>query len=354
MFGLFPNFFDEGFWLPNKVTWSSMKSTPYDRYAQPSDLYVCFLIVPLIFVFRRLFVNYIATNIGLALGLKRRASVVQSDPTNETKAILTNAFHLSDQPTNFQVDLIVKKTDLSETYVLNWFRQQRNFQKPSRLDKFNECCVYFTWYTSIFCFGVFAVHDKCWLFETKHFWKNYPLHPLHQTICAYYVASISFYLSEVIATMFKTIKRNDDLQMSIHHAVTLSLLFSSYWMNHTRIGSITLVLHDFADIWLQLGKMARYVDAPNICDAAFAMLATSWFVTRLVLYPLYPVYSALYEAEEFCDYFSLRRWTSWHACVGLLLALLLMNVLWFLRIVVAIVEKIKSGEVKDNRSDDDE
>ena len=267
MLRIWPNFFDEGFWLPNKVTWSSLTSTPNVRYVKHSDLYVCLLIVPAIFLIRKLFLKYIATNIGLYLGLKRRAEVIQSDPTNESKVILRDAFDLSNQPTTSQVDLIVKKTDLSKTYVLNWFRRQRNIQKTSRLTKFNECCLYFTWHASIFGYGVFALHDKCWLFETKHFWKNYPYHPLSDTVYVYYIASISFYLSEVIATMFKTIKRKDDLQMSVHHAVTLSLLFFSFWINHIRIGSIVLVLHDFADIWLQLGKMARYVDATILCDA---------------------------------------------------------------------------------------
>merc|ERR1719495_1937750 len=102
--------------------------------------------------------------------------------------------------------------------------------------------------------------------------------------------------------MFKNIKRADDLQMTIHHLVTLSLLTMSWWINQIRIGSVVLVLHDFGDIWLQLGKMARYVRAEKCCDAAFTMLAISWLVTRLVIFPLYPVYSVAFEAKTYVDF----------------------------------------------------
>ena len=78
------------------------------------------------------------------------------------------------------------------------------------------------------------------------------------------------------------------------------------------------------------------------------MLAISWLVTRLVIFPLYPVYSVAFEAKTYVDFKS-GRLTVWHSCLGLLLALLVMNAIWFGRIMIAVVEKIKYGEVRDNR-----
>ena len=80
----------------------------------------------------------------------------------------------------------------------------------------------------------------------------------------------------------------------------------------------------------------------------------SWAVTRLIIFPMYPVYSVAFETQPYVDYFKTGRVNIWHACMGLLLALLIMNFLWFLRIMAAVVEKFQSGEVVDNRSDDED
>ena len=46
--------------------------------------------------------------------------------------------------------------------------------------------------------------------------------------------------------------------MFIHHVATLALLVLS-WTNHMhRMGSLVLLVHDFADHWLEFAKLARY------------------------------------------------------------------------------------------------
>ena len=48
--------------------------------------------------------------------------------------------------------------------------------------------------------------------------------------------------------------------MFIHHIATLALLILS-WTNHMhRMGSLVLLIHDFADHWLELAKLARYAN----------------------------------------------------------------------------------------------
>ena len=270
MTDFFASFFDEGFWLPDQVTWASFASTTQVRYVQRSDLYVCLLVVPIIFTLRSIFLAFIAPYIGRRLGLKDYRQTPEdycNGAGDASSTVLRDAFKISRRPSSEMVTEIVKRTDLSEAYVLDWFRRRRRSMEPSRLDKFSDSCLYFTWYSGIFCYGLYALHDKCWFTDTRHFWKDYPKHPLSDAIYFYYMASISFYMSEVAATAFKTIKREDDLQMAIHHLVTLALLFFSWWINHCRIGSVVLVIHDCADVWLQLGKMAKYIQAQRLCDA---------------------------------------------------------------------------------------
>ena len=306
MLGVLTNFFDEGFWLPDQVTWDSFTSTPQVRYVEHTDLYVCLLVVPTILLLRHYFLQVVAPKFGRRLGLKSRNAIEITDPAEGSSTILHKAFQRSSEPSANAVTEIAKQTDLSESYILNWFRKRRQLQKPSKLEKFSECCLYFTWYTGTFLLGIFSLYDKCWFTNTVHYWKDYPRHPLSNSIYVYYIASISFYMSEVFATMFKTIRRKDDMQMAIHHVVTLALLIFSWWINHCRIGSIVLVIHDFSDIWLQLGKMARYVDAHRLCDAGhyryFSLLIIvlfHLFVFRFIFF--FFVYSLFFLSPLFCS-----------------------------------------------------
>merc|ERR1712088_1071808 len=62
------------------------------------------------------------------------------------------------------------------------------------------------------------------------------------------------------------------------------------WTCHLhRVGSLVLLVHDFADHWLELAKMARYVRYQRLCDVAFSMFALTWVYTRLAIYPAYYV-----------------------------------------------------------------
>lgn len=54
--------------------------------------------------------------------------------------------------------------------------------------------------------------------------------------------------------------------MLAHHFVTIALVMGSYWANYTRVGTVILVLMDFCDIWLPVGRISgkmRYFTCDN-------------------------------------------------------------------------------------------
>jgi hypothetical protein len=73
--------------------------------------------------------------------------------------------------------------------------------------------------------------------------------------------------------------------MFLHHIVTIFLMVFSYICNFVRVGSVILLLHDSADYWLELAKMATYARFKNLCDASFIIFAIVWLITRLILFP---------------------------------------------------------------------
>lgn len=95
---------------------------------------------------------------------------------------------------------------------------------------------------------------------------------------------MSFYWS-LTATQFFDVKRKDFWQMFIHHMVTLLLMSLSWVCNLHRVGSLVLVVHDCADIFLEAAKLTKYAKYQKVCDAIFAIFTVVWIVTRLGFYP---------------------------------------------------------------------
>ena len=52
----------------------------------------------------------------------------------------------------------------------------------------------------------------------------------------------------------------DFWEMFLHHAATLALLGLSWTNQMHRMGSLVLMVHDFADHWMELAKIARYAN----------------------------------------------------------------------------------------------
>lgn len=73
--------------------------------------------------------------------------------------------------------------------------------------------------------------------------------------------------------------------MFIHHMVTLLLMSLSWVCNLHRVGSLVLVVHDCADIFLEAAKLTKYAKYQKVCDAIFAIFTvvwicyTSWFLS---------------------------------------------------------------------------
>jgi len=70
----------------------------------------------------------------------------------------------------------------------------------------------------------------------------------------YYMLGSSFYWSLMFSQFFD-VKRKDFWQMFVHHLTTISLLGFSWVCNLTRVGSIVLLLHDSADILLEVHRI---------------------------------------------------------------------------------------------------
>ncbi|XP_038633933.1 ceramide synthase 1 isoform X1 [Scyliorhinus canicula] len=169
-----------------------------------------------------------------------------------------------------------------------------------------------------------------------------------QDIAIAYLAQCSFYGHAIYATVYMDAWRKDSVVMLVHHVITLALIAFSYAFRYHNVGILVLFLHDINDILLEFTKLNVYFKnragvrhrlndiVSNIGCCTFAI---SWFWFRLYWFPLKVLYATCYSSLQsvpnipFYFFFNI-----------LLLILTLMNIYWFLYIILLVV-KVLSGQI---------
>lgn len=117
--------------------------------------------------------------------------------------------------------------------------------------------------------------EFCGLNEVK---RLSVLQSVENDIWWYYMISMSFYWALTVTQFFDN-KRKDFWQMFIHHMITLLLMALSWVCNLHRVGSLVLVVHDCADILLEV-KMTATDPQPH--RTKLNILFPNLFVSRLL------------------------------------------------------------------------
>ncbi|XP_062972496.1 ceramide synthase 6 isoform X2 [Elgaria multicarinata webbii] len=341
MAGILAWFWNERFWLPHNITWADLKSTEEATFPQVEDLYLAFPVAFCIFMIRVVFERFIAK--PCALGLKVQANGPQKAQPN---AILEKVFTaITKHPDEKRLEGLSKQLDWDVRSIQRWFRQRRNQEKPSTLRKFCESSWRFTFYLYIFTYGTRLLKESPFLWNTRKCWAGYPYQALTPEVHYYYIVQLAFYWS-VMFSQFIDIKRKDFGIMFTHHIVTVILLTLSYTVNFTRVGTLTLVLHDSVDILLEAAKMANYCKFQKLCDFLFFMFAVIFITTRLGIYPVWILNTVMFELPEMVGGFP-----SLTVFVSLLLILQVLHCFWSYLIVKATHKAISKGKARDDRSD---
>lgn len=335
--------YHEDFWLPGNVTWKDLESTPDHRYPQGSDLLIPLAIAPLLLLLRMVFEKVVGTRVALYLGIPAPAPPLHVPCLHPE---LERAFRINRKPSSTEISALAKRIDVSQVKMLKWFRLKNRSVRPNLLTKFNESFWKFCYYLCAFAYGCWVVADEPWAFDTRQFWVGFPHHKLNGDVYAYYIGVLGFYWSLILSHFFD-VQRKDFWQMFLHHLVTISLMSFSWFNNMVRVGCYIIVLHDAVDYWLEGAKMAKYCRFDRLCDVLFVIFTLVWLGTRLVVYPLYPLYSVAFECRQI-----LAPFHAWYIFLTLLCVLQLLHFIWFYMILRVAYNALTAGEVeKDSRSD---
>ena len=237
-----------------------------------------------------------------------------------------------------------------------WARR-RNAASSKKVVKFVESFWRFLLHTGSCFIGyktLFVPVTASWILDTNQHWDNWPIHSITQAMEFYYQIQLGCYIHQVCWT---EVSRSDAMEMILHHVTTILLLTFSYITNFTRVGASILLLHDSSDVFLESAKCFNYVSkakdskwACKFCDTIFALFAITFFVTRLIIYPRYIIYSVFFEAPTHFG----TNWAGFWVFSVLLVILQLLHIFWFYLIAKMLWTLLSTGVEKDERSDDDE
>lgn len=237
-------------------------------------------------------------------------------------------------------------------YVFEPFAQWCCIQ-PKDVSKMPESAWKLVFYTMSWSYSTYLLFFTSYSFfqnppSVFYDWKSGMSVPTDITIA--YLIQGSFYGHSIYATIYMDAWRKDSLVMVVHHFITLALITFSYAFRYHNIGIIVLFLHDINDVQLEFTKLNVYFKTRGgkeylINDVLSNMGAISfsitWFWFRLYWFPLKVLWAScvtsIQSVPEIPFYFFFNT---------LLFALLLMNIYWFLFIVLFVV-KVLTGQMKE-------
>src|SRR2546430_2687206 len=181
----------------------------------------------------------------------------------------------------------------------------------------------------MFCYGVYVLWDKQWMWESVYCFVDYPYHSVSNEEFWYYNIESGYYLMQLI-WQFIDVKRKDFWVMFTHHIATIALLYFSWATNFVRFGCAVMIIHDFADVPLEFGKMSDYIKRRTLANVIFVLFTVCWISSRVILFPIHVVYTATMNIVTPIQYF----------LIVFLYVLLCLHIIWtwyVLRIAMFII-----------------
>lgn len=315
------SFWDKRYWLPDAVSWETLKSNETIRYPEVGDLKYTVYYGAVMLLVRLVYETFVVIPIGHALGI-----------SNKRRSLLSK---------------------IGEHLCFG-------FARKTKTKRVLECSFRFGFYTVAFIYGLFIMWNEPWLSDVKQCWTDYPFHHLTTPLWWYYILETAFYWSLIFSSVFD-IKRSDFRELMIHHVVTIGLLSISWTINMVRVGTLVLLSHDLSDVLLEGGKLVRYggkrfVTATNV---VFVFFLVSWIGARLGFFPFVVLRSALIDAPQLIQ--PSYRWENIlqqpimpRIIIGMLLCLQVLHLFWTVIILRIVARTVTAGVTDDVRSDSEE
>ena len=176
---------------------------------------------------------------------------------------------------------------------------------------------------------------------------NYPIVPYGKNIRLVFLSTMGYHVMKTFEQLFVDPKRNDFVEMMLHHVVTLVLYSSSYMINQVEIGILVVYCHDWADVFCHFAKFVVETNFEILHPIGGVTTWLSWLVSRLIIFPIV-IYNAVVIPYEKVNVWSGSNEALLSNILGAFcFVLLLLNAWWFYLITYMLYKFIRYGKAED-------
>ena len=192
-------------------------------------------------------------------------------------------------------------------YVLSPLATRWNVPKHER-QRFIENGWFSLYYPFMVIFAVVAMWDTPWFSDWRAIYYDFPEghladvknFPLLRKYCLF---AMAFYSQALFGLLYVDERMKDFGEMLTHHIATILVMALSMSMGMHRIGSIVVLLHDVGDVFLYNAKFFHVGGFQTLANVLFFLFTVTFFVTRLVIFPMIPFYVPLGQYyQQYLEY----------------------------------------------------
>ena len=162
-----------------------------------------------------------------------------------------------------------------------------------RSGKAAHCIYKFFYFVIVSAWGYSVMKDQVWfptyLGGSGDMIRSFDGHP-HANHCEglkmYILVTMGYHAGGLITLALGT-RRNDFIEMGLHHLVTMYLFGGMYVYNIWEIGSAIAYLHDVSDITANVVKMLAETNDKFWLPITFVLHMILWFWFRNIVLPKY-------------------------------------------------------------------
>jgi hypothetical protein len=179
--------------------------------------------------------------------------------------------------------------------LVNRLRQVDPLNFELKKNKITKEFLSFLWYVFASVYGNVALYNHpyipSWLNGSgtcEGLTLDYGNRVGDSVINKYYMIQSAHHMYSLLDHIFLSKKEKDFAEMALHHVCAMSAILFSYFTNQVAFGATILLIHDYGDIFLNLGKFLKdtKLTPPKmsfLVDIVYVLLFLTWFFPRVVL-----------------------------------------------------------------------
>ena len=109
----------------------------------------------------------------------------------------------------------------------------------------------------------------------------------------YYLVTLGYYLNKTVEDLWHREKRNDFVEMMLHHLLTIELYVGGYMLNSMAVGSLVIISLDWTQIFIGFSRSFSETQYSKLTAFFGIGMWFSWIYFRMLVYPVV-IYQGFY------------------------------------------------------------